>query len=435
MNMQNRKTAYVVMSADLLHPGHLNVIERARQLGDVIIGLLTDKAIVGYKRLPYLTYEQRKTVVENIKGVCEVIPQYELDFVPNMKKLRPDYVVHGDDWKTGVKKKVRDRVIETIQEWGGELVEVPYTHGISSKQINKVHREIGTTPEVRMHRFRRLLETKPLLIFMEAHNGLSGLIVENTCVIKDDMVREFDGIWLSSLTEATAKGRPDNEAVDLSARMVTINDVVEVTTKPILFDADTGGKPEHFVFTVKTLERFGVCGVIIEDKTGLKQNSLYGTDVNQIQEEPQNFAEKISMGKSAQLTDDFMVIARIESLILVKGVDDAISRAKKYIDAGADGILIHSRNRNPDEFLQFCELYKQIDHSVPLIAVPTTYNTILEKELQEAGVNVVIYANHLLRSAYPAMVKTAKCILENERSYETNGNIMKIDEILNLIPG
>jgi len=423
------------MSADLVHPGHLNVIERARQLGDVIIGLLTDKAIVGYKRLPYLTYEQRKTVVENIKGVTEVIPQHELDFVPNLRKLRPDYVVHGDDWKTGVKKKVRERVIETIKEWGGELVEVPYTHSISSRQINKVHREIGTTPEVRMRKFRRLLGAKPLLKFMEAHNGISGLIVENTSVVKNDVVCEFDGIWLSSLTESASKGRPDNEAVDISARMVTLNDVVEVTTKPILFDADTGGKPEHFVYTVKTLERLGVCGVIIEDKAGLKRNSLYGTTVPQTQDEPQNFGEKISRGKQAQITDDFMIIARIESLILGKGVDDAIDRAKIYIDAGADGILIHSKNKTPEELLQFCQRYKNFNHSVPLVAVPTTYNMILENELQDAGVNIVIYANQMLRSAYPAMVKTAKCILEHERSYETNGSIMKIDEILNLIPG
>ena len=428
------KTVYVGMSADLIHPGHLNIINEAKKLGEVTIGLLTDKAIAGYKRLPFLTYEQRKLIIENIKGVHNVIPQETLDYVPNLKLTKPDYVVHGDDWKTGVQKQTRDRVIEALKEWGGKLVEVEYTKGISSTQMISSLKEIGTTPEIRMKRLRRLLEVKPIVRLIEAHNGLTGLIAENIQTIKDNQQREFDGMWLSSLTDSTAKGKPDIEAVDVTARMQTLNDIVEVTTKPIVYDGDTGGRAEHFVFTVKTLERLGVSAVIIEDKIGLKKNSLFGTDVDQTQDSIEDFSHKISMGKKSQITKEFMIIARVESLILKKGVDDALIRSKAYIEAGADGIMIHSKEKKPDEIIEFCKGYKSFEKKVPLVAVPSSYNTIYEKELIEAGVNIVIYANQLLRSAYPAMVDTAKSILENERSYEADSRMMPINEILNLIP-
>ena len=429
------KKVYVGMSADLIHPGHLNIINVAKGLGEVTVGLLTDKAIASYKRLPFLTYEQRKIIVENIKGVDKVFPQETLDYVPNLKKLKPDFVVHGDDWKTGVQKHTREKVIETLKEWGGELVEVEYTKGISSTQLNKSLKEIGTTPDIRMKRLRRLLEVKPIVRLIEAHNGLTGLLVENLEIKKDNLPKEFDGMWLSSLTDSSAKGKPDIEAVDVTARMQTLNDIVEVTTKPIVYDGDTGGRPEHFVFTVKTLERLGVSAVIIEDKVGLKKNSLFGTDVDQTQDTIENFSYKISEGKKSQITDDFMIIARVESLILKKGIEDALARAKAYIEAGADGIMIHSKEKKPDEILEFCSAYKNFEKKVPLVAVPSSYNIIYEKELTDAGVNIVIYANQLLRSAYPAMLETAKSILENERSYEADNNMMPISEILNLIPG
>lgn len=429
------KRVYVGMSADLIHPGHLNIINEAKKFGEVTIGLLTDKAIASYKRLPFLTFDQRKTIIENIKGVDKVIPQETLDYVPNLKMLKPDYVVHGDDWIKGVQSQTRQRVIDALSEWGGKLVEVEYTKGISSTQLNLSMKEIGTTPEIRMKRLKRLLEVKPLVRLIEAHNGLTGLIVENLIIKKDNAPREFDGMWLSSLTDSTAKGKPDIEAVDVTARMQTLNDIVEVTTKPIVYDGDTGGIPEHFVFTVKTLERLGVSAVIIEDKVGLKKNSLFGTDVKQNQDTPENFSYKISAGKRSQITKDFMIIARVESLILGKGVDDALMRAKAYIEAGADGIMIHSKEKKPDEILKFCEGYRKFETRVPLVAVPSSYNAITEKELTDAGVNIVIYANQLLRSAYPAMLETAKSILENERSYEADSKMMPISEILNLIPG
>lgn len=430
-----KKKVYVGMSADLIHPGHLNIINEARKLGEVTVGLLTDKAIAGYKRLPYLNYEQRKIIIENIKGVENVVPQETLDYVPNLKKIRPDYVVHGDDWKTGVQKNTRQRVIETLKEWNGELVEISYTQGISSTQLNNSLKEIGTTPEIRMKRLRRLLEVKPIVRLLEAHNGLTGLIIENLQISIDSHPKEFDGMWLSSLTDSTAKGKPDTEAVDVTSRMQTLNDIVEVTTKPIVYDGDTGGRLEHFVFTVKTLERLGVSAVIIEDKVGLKKNSLFGTDAEQEQDTIENFSNKISAGKKSQITDDFMIIARVESLILKKGLEDALSRAKAYIDAGADGIMIHSKEKTPEEILEFCKSYKNFEKKVPLVAVPSTYNTIYEKELAGAGVNIVIYANQLLRSAYPAMIETAKSILINERSHEADSSMMNISEILTLIPG
>ncbi|MFA3790619.1 phosphoenolpyruvate mutase [Aliiglaciecola sp. SL4] len=429
------KTVYVGMSADLVHPGHLNIIKKAAELGEVTIGLLTDKAIASYKRVPFMTFEQREQVIQNIKGVARVVPQTTLDYVPNLEKYKPDYVVHGDDWQQGVQKKVRQSVIDCLAQWQGELVEVPYTQGISSTALHKAMKEIGTTPQIRLKSLKRLLSAKPLLRFLDIHNALSGLIIENVKVTTDKGPQEFDGMWGSSLTDSTAKGKPDIEAVDVSSRMNTLNEVLEVTTKPIIYDGDTGGKTEHFVFTVKTLERLGVSAVIIEDKTGLKKNSLFGTEVAQTQDSIENFSLKIQAGKQAQATNDFMIIARIESLILEKGIDDAIQRAEAFLDAGADGIMIHSRNKSPDEIFEFCDRYAQLKNKKTLVVVPSSYNSVYESELAAKGANIVIYANQLLRSAYPAMVDTATSILTNGRSAEVDDKMMPIKTILELIPG
>lgn len=433
---------YIGMSADLLHPGHLNIIHEARKLldeqggGELIVGLLTDKAIASYKRLPYMTWEQRKVVVENVKGVTEVIPQETLDYVPNLLKIKPDYVLHGDDWKTGVQAKTRQRIVEVMAQWGGKVIDIPYTEGISSTQLNKTLKEIGTTPEIRCHRLRRLLNSKDIVTICESHNGLSGLIVENTYIEENGKKIEFDGIWISSLTQSAAQAKPDIGYLDTTTRMTTLNDILEVTTKPIIYDGDNGGPQEHFVFTVKTLERLGVSAIIIEDKVGLKKNSLFGTEVFQEQDTPEDFAEKIKAGKQAQVTEDFMIIARIESLILEQGMDDAIARAKTYLDAGVDGIMIHSRKNTFDEIKEFATLYNQLPNRKPLVVVPSSYNQVTEKELIENGINIVIYANHLLRAAYPAMVNTAKSILENHRCKEASDEYcMKIKDIITLIPG
>ncbi len=431
------KKVYVAMSADLIHPGHLNIISEARKLGEVILGLLTDEAIASYKRLPALTYEQRKVIVENIKGVSEVVPQTTLDYVPNLRKIKPDYVVHGDDWRTGVQRETRQRVIEALEEWGGQLVEPQYTPNISSTQLNNVLKEIGTTPGARLKRLRRLLAAKDLVTIIEAHSGLTGLIVENTGVMVNQQLREFDGMWLSSLTDSTSKGKPDIGCVDFTSRLNTLNDILEVTTKPIIYDGDSGGLAEHFEYMVRTLERAGISAVIIEDKVGLKKNSLLGTEARQTQDTIENFSAKISRGKKAQVTDDFMIIARIESLILKAGLTDALERAKAYIAAGADGIMIHSNAKTPDEILAFCEKYNQLEQKVPLVVVPSTYSSITETGLKQAGIRIVIYANQLLRSAYPAMVKTAESILTHQRSMEceSQGLCMPIKDILRLIPG
>lgn len=438
-NSSRKKIAYVAMSADLLHPGHLNIINEAAKLGDVIIGLLTDKAIASYKRLPFLTYEQRKAIVGSIKGVTEVIPQETLDYVPNLQKLRPDYVVHGDDWKTGVQKQTRDRVIETIKEWNGQLVEPSYHSefysGPNSTMLNQELKKIGTTPQIRMRRFRRLLESKPIVRLLEAHNGLTGLIVEHAQVKSEGHpLKEFDGVWISSLTDSTAKGKPDIEVVDSSSRNHTIEQILEVTTKPIIVDGDTGGLAEHFVYTIKSLERLGVSAIIIEDKVGLKKNSLFGTDAQQVQAPIDEFVYKISQGKKAQVTDDFMIIARIESLILKKGMWDALLRAKAYIEAGADAIMIHSKEKDGKEIAEFCKEFNKLERRVPLVVVPTAFSHMKEQELSEIGANVVIYANHLIRSAYPAMVNAAETILKNERALEADEFCMPIENIIRLIP-
>jgi phosphoenolpyruvate mutase len=428
------KKVYVAMSADIIHPGHLNIIKEAVKLGEVTVGVLTDRAIAGYKRLPYLTFEQRKTVVENLVGVSRVVAQETLDYVPNLEKYKPDFVVHGDDWKTGVQAKTRQRVIETLAEWGGRLVEPKYTEGISSTRLNEAIREIGTTPEVRMKRLRRLIEAKSLVRIIEAHSGLSALIAENAEVRKNGVKYEFDGVWLSSLTDSVAKGKPDIEYVDLTSRINTLSDILEATIKPVVFDGDSGGQPEHFVFVVRSLERLGVSAIIIEDKVGLKKNSLFGAGAGQTQDSIENFTRKIGAGIKARVTEDLMIIARIESLILGAGMEDAVARARAYIDAGASGIMIHSKNSEPDEVLEFCDRYQQLPSAVPLVVVPTTYGQITEDQLKDFGVNIVIYANHMLRSAYPAMMQAARLILSTGRALEADELCMPIKEILTLIP-
>lgn len=432
----SEKLVYVGMSADIIHPGHLNIIHEASKLGRVVVGVLTDAAIASYKRLPYLNYEQRSLVVSNLKGVSEIIPQETLDYRPNLRKLKPDYVVHGDDWKEGVQQKTRQDIIDCMAEWGGQVIDVPYTKGISSTMLNERLKEIGTTPDVRLKRLKRLIGAKKIVRILESHSGLTGLIIENTSIKKDGMKLEFDGMWASSLTDSTSKGKPDIEAVDLTTRLHDLNDALEVTTKPIIFDGDTGGKVEHFPFMVRTLERLGISAVIIEDKVGLKQNSLFGTDAVQTQDTIDGFCTKIRAGKASQITDDFMIIARIESLIAGKPVEDALERAEAYVQAGADGIMIHSKNKDGLDIKEFCLRFREQDAKTPIVVVPTTYSQISEDELAEWGINVVIYANHMLRSAYPAMVKCAESILEHGRCKEASEEYcMPIKEILTLIPG
>lgn len=429
------KKVYLGMIADIMHPGLINIINEGAKYGDVMIGLFTDKAIATHKRLPYLTYEQRKKVVESITGVSEVVPQDDWSYVPNLLKYKPDYIIHGDDWKEGVDKPLREEVFRVMQEMGGQVIEIPYTYGIDSSSLAKEIDSWGTTPEARMKKLRRLISAKPIVRILESHCGLTGLIIENLSLEVDGQIRQFDGMWSSSLTDSTSKGKPDIEAVDLTNRLHDLNDTLEVTTKPVIFDGDTGGKTEHFVFTVRTLERLGISAVIIEDKVGLKQNSLFGTDAVQTQATIEDFCHKIKSGKEAQITDDFMIIARIESLIAGKPVEDALKRAFAYVEAGADGIMIHSKNKDGMDIKEFCQKFREKDAVTPIVAVPTTYNQFTEDELASWGINVVIYANHMLRSAYPAMVNCAKSILEHKRSLEANDLCMSIKEILTLIPG
>jgi len=430
------KTVYLGMIADIMHPGLINIINEGAKYGDVVIGLFTDKAIAQHKRLPYLTYEQRKNVVENIRNVSRVVPQDDWSYAPNLRQLKPDYIIHGDDWKEGPDRELRDEAFLVMQELGGEVIEIPYTKGIESSSIDKEIKQIGTTPDIRLKALRRLISAKPVVRVLEVHDGLSGLICE-TLEVKNGLYTEaFDGMWSSSLTDSTSKGKPDIEAVDLTTRMQDLNNILECTTKPIIYDGDTGGKLEHFVFTVRTLERNGISAVIIEDKVGLKKNSLFGTDAIQTQDTIENFCQKIRAGKNAQVTKDFMIIARCESLIAGKSVDDAIERCCAYVEqGGADGIMIHSKEKSGDDIRLFCQRFHELHPYVPIVAVPTTYNQFTEEELAAWGIKVVIYANHMLRAAYPAMVNVATSILQHHRSLEANPLCMPIKQILELIPG
>ena len=426
------KKVYVGMSADYLHIGHINLLNEAKKYGSVIVGLLTDEAIASYKRIPMTNYENRKKMVESIAGIQKVVPQHTFDYTDNLIKYKPDFVVHGTDWRTGIQKNIRQKVIDTIKEWNGKLVEPPYTTGISSTGIIEKQMECGVTPIYRLNKLRRLIELKPIVRVIEAHSGLSSIIAERTKFQVGNEIREFDAFWESSLTDSMSKGKPDIEIVDFTSRTQTINQILEVTTKPMIIVGDTGGTPEHFSFMVKTLERLGVSAVIIEDKQFPKQNSLL-PNVKHQQETILNFCAKIQKGKQSQVNSDFMIFARIESLIAGKSVDDALERAKAYIQVGADGIMIHSKYKSPGEILEFCEEYKKFKHRVPLIAVPTTYNTITEKEPIDAGVSIVIYANHLLRSSYKAMMKTAEAILQNERAYEAESTCCPVKQIFDMI--
>lgn len=430
------KIVYVAMSADILHIGHLNIINHAASLGKLTVGVLTDKAIASYKRLPTLNYETRSKTIESIKGVYKVIPQNTLDYTENLELIKPNIVVHGDDWKSGVQSGVRQKVIDTISKWDGKLIEPSYTEGISSTMINESLKSIGTTPNTRLSKLRRLINAKPLVRIMESHSGLTGLIVENVKYQEPNgMISEYDGMWSSSLTDSTSKGKPDIEQVDLTTRLHGISDMLECTTKPMIYDGDTGGKPEHFQFTVRTLERLGISAVIIEDKTGLKKNSLFGTDVKQTRDSIESFTHKLKLGKLAQVTDDFMIIARIESFIVGDTLDDAIIRAKAYVAAGADGVMIHSKDKSGEDIKSFCINFRSFDTVTPIIVVPSSYNHITENELQDWGANVVIYANHLLRASFPAMNKVAETILKHKRSKEVDTHCLSIKEILELIPG
>ncbi len=428
------KTVYVAISADILHHGHINLINEASKHGKLIVGVLKDEIIATYKRFPVLDFDKRCFIIKNIQGVSEVVSQDELDYTNNLRKYKPDYVLHGDDWKDSIQSDIRNNVIETLKEWNGKLIEIPYTEDVSIDQINDIIKSVSSIPETRRSKLKKLINLKPIVRTMEAHNGLSALVVENAKVHKGEKINSYDAIWVSSLTDSTAKGKPDIELVDMTSRINTINEIMEVTSKPIILDGDTGGLIEHFVFNIKTIERMGVSAIIIEDKMGLKKNSLFGTDVEQTQDSIEHFCEKISAGKKALLTDDFMIIARIESLILKQGMDDAIKRAKAYINAGADGIMIHSREKSPGEIFEFCEKYQEFGSHIPLVVVPTSFNQVYEKEFAKRGVSIVIYANHLIRSSYPSMMETATLILDKERCFEADEKCLSIKEILTLIP-
>ena len=437
MGKQKKKDTmvYVSMTADFLHHGHINLIEHARSLGQVTVGLLTDEAVANKKRLPALSFEQRRKIIENLVGVVGVIEQHSWDYSGNISRLKPDFFVHGDDWTSGPEVSLRSAALAALESYGGQLVEIPYTEGVSSGALSLASLEVGTTPDIRRRSLRRLLNSKSMTRLIEAHSPLSALLAERASSIRDGNLVSFDGFWSSSLTDSVLHGKPDIEAFDISSRLEGVNQIFEVTALPLVFDGDTGGHVEHFEMNVRSMERLGISAVIIEDKVGLKRNSLFGNEVQQNQEVAEVFAEKISRGKLAQVTRDFMVIARVESLILEAGIDDALYRSAKYVEAGADGIMIHSRARQPDEVFAFSRIFRQEFPQVPLVCVPSTYSSVSESELEKNGLNVVIYANQLLRSVVPAITRTAQKILEHSRALEVEDDIAGIDEILGVIPG
>ena len=431
--MKKNKIVYVGLSADILHQGHINILKIANTYGDVIVGLLTDQAIASYKKIPYLDYQKRKIVIENVKYVKKVIPQKTLDYVENLQKIKPKFVVHGDDWKSGVQKNTRKRVIATLKKWSGKLIEPKYTKNISSTLIKNKINEIISTPQNRVSILKRLIYSKDIVRILESHNSLTGLIIENLKIIKKNKKVEFDGMWSSSLTDSATKGKPDNSSVDFSSRITSLNEMLDVTSKPLVFDADNGGQLEHLPFLIRSLERAGTSAIIMEDKVGLKRNSLFKNQSSTKQDKPQLFARKIKKICKTRQSKDFMVIARIESFILGKGLNDALKRAEIYSKAGADAILIHSKEKTPKEIFSFAKKFRKSKNYIPLVSVPSTYSKVYEKDLIKNGFKLVIYANQLLRAAYPAMENAAKSILMKGRAFEIDKTIIPIKEIINLI--
>ena len=426
-------TVYTCFCTDVIHDGHMNIIREAKKYGDVIVGVISDKAMIRFNRFSTISFEERIKLVEDIPEVSRVVIQDTIMYDQVISELKPDYVIHGDNWLEGPIKAIRDNVESLLSAYGGKIIDVPYTYNEEVKHVDTIMRERLAMPEYRRPRLRKLIDICDVVKTIEVHSGLTGLIAEKTIVENGGELDQFDAMWISSLCDSTAKGKPDIELVDMTSRFRTIDDVTEVTTKPIIFDGDTGGLTEHFVYTVRSLEKMGVSAVIIEDKVGLKKNSLFGTEVEQTQDTIERFCEKIKAGKKVQLTDDFMIIARIESLILEQGMDDALSRAKAYVQAGADGIMIHSRKKEPDEILEFCDLFRAYDKKTPIVVVPSSFNTVTEDELSSHGVNIVIYANQLTRSAFPAMEQTAKDILKYHRAKEVDSRLMPIKQIISLI--
>ena len=431
--IENRRV-YMCFSTEYIHSGHIAIIKKASRLGKLTIGVLSDEAVASYRRFPLIPFAERKSLISNITGVSQVVEQKTLSYAENLRELKPDFVVHGDDWREGLQKPIRQEVLEVLASYGGKLVEFPYSHDAKYEELDKMTRAQLAMPDVRRGRLKKLINMKGLVTALEAHSGITGLIVEKTTVLQEGKTYQFDAMWISSLCDSTAKGKPDIELVDMTSRFRTIDDIMEVTTKPIIFDGDTGGLTEHFVYTVRSLECMGVSMVIIEDKTGLKKNSLFGTEVKQTQDSIEHFCEKISAGKKAQKTQDFMICARIESLILERGMDDALERAFAFAGAGADAIMIHSRKKDPSEIFEFVEKFREKNNSTPIVVVPTSFNTVTEEEFRQRGVNVVIYANQLTRTGFPAMQKAAKTILEHHRAKECDDMCMSIKDIITLIP-
>lgn len=424
---------YTALGTDVIHEGHLNILKHAQEYGTVIVGALSDKALIRYSRFPTVSQEERVKLYESLEGVSRVVIQDDYLYDDVIATLKPDYVVHGDNWQNGPERAIRNNIEGLLATYGGTLIEVPYTRSEQARKVDQQLREKLAMPEYRRCRLRQLLAISPTVKVIEAHDGLTGLIAEKTVVDHNGRLDQFDGMWVSSLCDSTERGKPDIELVDMSARLRTVDDIMEVTTKPIILDGDTGGLTEHFVYNVRTLERMGVSAVIIEDKTGLKKNSLFGTEVKQTQASIEDFCAKISAGKKVQLTDDFMIIARIESLILERGMDDALTRAFAFRDAGADGIMIHSRKKDPAEIYEFCDRFREKDTTTPIVVVPTSFNGATEEELASHGINIVIYANQLIRAAFPAMQETARGILRAHRALEVDEQLLPFKEIIRLI--
>ena len=426
-SLKKRNFCYIALSDDILTKSNIEIIKKSSKYGFVIIGLMSDNAINEYKSAPLLNFNQRKLIAENLKNVHKVVEQKTRDYTDNLIKYKPKYVIHKKNhWSKGHQKKIRDKIISTISKWSGKLLEFKTKEEFNTDIIQ-------TNPDLRRNKLVRLINSKKIVRLLESHSSLSALIIEKLKVDVKNISEEFDGLWCSSLADSAVRAKPDNQSVDLTTRVNSLNDILETSTKPIMFDADNGGSLEQLPYVVKNLERLGVSAMVMEDKVGSKKNSLFDDQSGSKQDTISNFCKKLKLASKSRVTNDLLIVARIESFILNKGISDALKRAEAYSRAGADLILIHSKAKTAKEIFSFSKLYKKSKYFKPMVCVPSTYSDTHEKDLIINGFKVVIYANHLLRSIYPAMIKTAKSILKNKKSRNIERNISSVKEIISLI--
>jgi len=404
--MASEKTVYVGMVGDMLHVGHINILKTAARLGRVTVGVLTDRAVVGYKRLPLLAFEDRVRVVESIADVAAVVPQKTLSYVENLRALRPDYVVHGDDWRYGDQvSRARAEVIATLGEWGGELVEVAYTKGISSTAIHRSGAADALFSGTRQGRLRRLLAAKPTLRIVEAHSGLSAKIAAE--VRGPDGATGFDAVWQSGLTDAIHRGKSDGGAVDRGRRLQAVEEILDAGPLPLIYDGRAAGRPETVFDLTRALDKAGVSALCLGDRSDPDRT---GPEMS-----PAETVAQIEAVRAACPTGAVMAISRIVVAAPGNGgsgaLDRALDRALALLEAGSDAVMFDSAADTAEPILDIAARLRRQRRDVPLFAAQSDRWGAPIHRFENAGIDAVVYETHLLRATVAPMRRAATALL------------------------